>query len=134
MLPKGHRLAPRRRIDLAELADEPWVGSTACTDYCQENAVDACTAAGFTQNVVVKADDYPAVLSYVALGIGVALVPLIAIGTPREGTVIRRVRPPEPVRRITAVTRPSLVGAGPVPVMLEGLRGAARTQVARAGR
>ncbi|RKS69392.1 DNA-binding transcriptional LysR family regulator [Motilibacter peucedani] len=130
VLPRTHRLAGRRTIALADLADDPWIGATACTDYCGGEAIAACRAAGFTQRVVVEADDYPAVLSYVGLGVGVALVPLLALGACPPGTVVRRIRGQEPVRRIHAVTRPALAGAGPVPVMLAGLRASASSQAA----
>lgn len=130
VLPKAHPLAARRSIDLRDLAEEGWVGATACVDYCDLQAVSACTEAGFTQRVVVEADDYPAVLTYVSLGVGVALVPLLALGATRPGTVVRRVKGREPLRQISAVTRPALLQAGPVPALLESLRTAAGSEAA----
>ena len=130
VLPKSHRLAGRRRIELADLAEDPWIGASTCADLCGLEATAACAAAGFTQQFAVDADDYPAVLSYVALGLGVALVPLLALGATRPGIVTRRVKGVEPVRRVSSVTRPAIAVAGPVPAMLEGLREAAREQAA----
>ena len=36
VLPKGHHLASKRVVDLAELADEPWVNNELSGGPCQE--------------------------------------------------------------------------------------------------
>lgn len=128
VLPRGHRLAARRSIPLAELADEPWISAVACAPYCQVEATAACAAAGFTQRFVVEADDYPAVLSYVALGAGVALVPRLALGATPPGALLRPVKGRAPARRIWSLTRPALAGSGAVPGMLRALREVAATR------
>jgi len=128
VLPKGHRLAGRRRIDVADLAEEPWVATSACPGYCQEQAIEACRAAGFAPRFAVEADDYPATQGFVGVGLGIALIPLLALGAVREGVVVRRVRGPEPVRHVYALTRPAIAGEGPVAVMLDALRTAAAEQ------
>ncbi len=125
VLPRGHRLASRRRIDIGELAAEPWVATSSCPASCQQQAVDACAAAGFTPRFTVQADDYPATQGYVAVGLGVALVPVLGLGGVHDGVVVRRLRDPEPVRHVYAVTRRSTTRDGAVPVMLDALRDAA---------
>jgi DNA-binding transcriptional LysR family regulator len=41
VLPKGYRLATKRVIDLADLADEPWVGNEWPTGPCLRIVLDA---------------------------------------------------------------------------------------------
>ncbi len=133
VLPKRHRLAGRRRIDLAELAGEAWITTASCPDSCEQQALDACVAAGFTPRFAAEADDYPATQGYVAVGLGVAMIPMLGLGAVRDGVAVRRVRGPEPVRHVYAITRPAIAERGAVPVMLDGLRAAAAEQRRAAG-
>jgi DNA-binding transcriptional LysR family regulator len=128
VLPRRHRLAARRRIPLVELAEESWIATSSCPGYCQAEALQACTEAGFSPQVTVEADDYPAAQGYVGVGLGVAMVPLLALGAIREEVVVRRIRGVEPVRHIYAVTLPAKVENGPIPMMLEMLGLAAAEQ------
>jgi DNA-binding transcriptional LysR family regulator len=87
-LPPSHRLARRPRLRLVELAQEPWVqgvhhGSTLHV------LPAACRAAGFEPNIVFRSDDHMAVQGFVAAGLGVALVPQLAVPTARRDLVIR---------------------------------------------
>jgi len=87
-LPEGHRLARRRRLKLSELADEPWIqgvyrGSTVAV------LPSACRAAGFEPKIVFRSDDHMAVQGFVAAGLGVAVVPQLALATARRDIEIR---------------------------------------------
>jgi DNA-binding transcriptional LysR family regulator len=87
-LSPSHRLARRRRLRLADLAQEPWVqgvhrGSTV------EVLPAACRAAGFEPNIVFRSDDPTAVQGLVAAGLGVALVPQLTVSTARRDLAIR---------------------------------------------
>jgi DNA-binding transcriptional LysR family regulator len=87
-LPEGHRLARRRRVRLAELANEPWIqgvhrGSTVAV------LPAACRVAGFEPNIVFRSDDHMAVQGFVAAGLGVAVVPQIATPMARGDIAIR---------------------------------------------
>jgi DNA-binding transcriptional LysR family regulator len=87
-LPDGHRLADRKRVKLTELADEPWIqgvhrGSTVAV------LPAACRAAGFEPNIVFRSDDHMAVQGSVAAGLGVAVVPRLAVATARPDIIIR---------------------------------------------
>ena len=87
-LPEGHRLASRKRVRLADLADEPWVqgvhrGSTVAV------LPAACRAAGFEPKIVFRSDDHMAVQGFVAAGLGVAVVPQLTVPTARADIVIR---------------------------------------------
>jgi DNA-binding transcriptional LysR family regulator len=126
-LPRGHRLAARGRVDLADLADDSWIAIASCPDVCQAQAHDACVRAGFSPRFDVEADDYPAAQGYVAVGLGVCLIPQLALGAMHEGIVVRRIKGGEPCRRVFAVTRPA-GSDGPAAVMLDALRAAAGDQ------
>jgi DNA-binding transcriptional LysR family regulator len=131
VLPADHALADRARIRLADLAGEPWIGTASAPGYCQQQVLDACVAAGFTPRYAIEADEYPATQGYAAAGLGVALVPLLALGATAPGAVVRRVDGPEPARRVCAVTRPALLETRAVTALLDAFGSAAAAQVLR---
>ncbi|MCQ4206067.1 LysR family transcriptional regulator [Streptomyces longispororuber] len=116
VLPKGHPLAAHRVLDLADLADQPWIGTEGPAGPCHELVTAACGAAGFTPAVAVESGDYATAQGFVAAGIGVGLMPLMGLGNRHPDVVVRKVRGPEPVRRVcaavrdTAPTGPALTG------------------------
>lgn len=101
-LPVGHRLADGVQLDLARFADEPWMLAT--TNSCPDSKLflRACHAAGFEPRIAFQNDDYPAILGFVAAGVGVALVPDMVARGVREDVVIRALEPPAPSRPIFA--------------------------------
>lgn len=128
-LPEAHPLAVRRTVDLRDLRDEAWmlVGlSGTCADT--NVVLRACADAGFEPRVEYMSDDYFAIQGMVASGMGVALVPGLALAGMRDGVAVRPVRGTPPHRRIVAVT-PAEPAAGTTPVMLECLREAAGAHV-----
>ncbi|KVE07466.1 LysR family transcriptional regulator [Burkholderia anthina] len=79
-LPDGHRLARRRRIALAELADEPWVMFAAHHGPGMHALiVTACAQAGFAPRVVQQPRQMQTTAGLVAGGIGVALMPRLFV-------------------------------------------------------
>jgi molybdate transport repressor ModE-like protein len=107
VLPKGHPLAAKRVLDLADLAAEPWVDCEGPAGPCREIVRDACAAAGFTPSVAVESDDYATAQGFVAAGLGVALMPETGLGNRHPSVVARRLRRPEPSRSIHAAVRES---------------------------
>ncbi|MER5895821.1 LysR family transcriptional regulator [Streptomyces sp. NPDC001876] len=105
VLPVGHRLAEQPVIDLGALADEAWVGSERASDRCLDIVLTACAAAGFSPGFTVESGDYATALGFVAAGIGVALIPRMGLRGTDADVVVRRVRGPEPVRKICAAVR-----------------------------
>jgi len=129
LLPKGHRLARRRQVDLTQLAGDDWVSTLGGGyDYVRETTLAACRRAGFTPRIVAQADEFPATQGYVAAGLGVALVPVLALGALHEGVVVRRLLDKTAPRHVWAVTRPSAAQLAPVRAMLAALHHAAATQ------
>ncbi|MEV6183417.1 LysR family transcriptional regulator [Streptomyces sp. NPDC052015] len=124
VLPRGHRLAGRRSVRLAELAEEPWVGSE-WPGPCLDAQLDACAAAGFRPRFVVESEDYVTAQGFVAAGMGVALVPRLGLGTRHPGVVVREVRDPVPVRGIQAAVRESAPPQTALDHFLDALRATA---------
>ncbi len=111
----GGRLAERRGVPLAELADEPWI---AGCPRCRRHLLDLCAAAGFTPRVDFATDDYPAVAGLVAAGLGVALLPELALRSVRpDGLVLVDVEP-DARREVVALTLPELAHVPAVDRML----------------
>ncbi len=75
---RGHRLAGRGEVSIRELAGEPWVLSPENYEL-REAALNACERAGFTPRVVLDGGETDTLLRFVAAGIGIALVPRLAV-------------------------------------------------------
>jgi DNA-binding transcriptional LysR family regulator len=88
--------------------------------------VRSCHAAGFEPDVSFETDDYQTVQGLVAAGVGVALIPQLALSGVRDDIAIRALHPRAPVRTVTAATGR---GEGVAPAaerMLEILAGVSR--------
>ncbi len=104
-LPGGHPLARRRRLRLEDLAGESWImGSSSGTCPDARIMLRACLAAGFEPDVAFQNDDYLAIQGFVAAGVGVALIPDLALISVREDVAIRALVTRPPHRRIVAAT------------------------------
>ena len=96
-MPAGHPLADTAELDLASFATEPWMLATTNTCPDSRRFLRACHAAGFEPRIAFQHDDYPAMLGFVAAGVGVALLPDMATRGVREDVVVRSLdRPPAP--------------------------------------
>jgi DNA-binding transcriptional LysR family regulator len=125
-LPHDHRLAARKRVRLSDLADEAWVQTSAASP-CARHVVRSCHAAGFEPQVSFESDDYQTVQGLVAAGVGVALIPQLALTTVRPDILVRPLDPRPPRRKVFAAT-PSGAPASPaLATMLTVLREAARS-------
>jgi DNA-binding transcriptional LysR family regulator len=103
-LPTGHRLASKAKLHLKDLAEEAWINTTGSCS-CADMVRNACIRAGFDPHVTFESDDYLAIQGLVAAGVGVALIPTLALTTVRDDVVIRPLAGNEaPVRTISAAT------------------------------
>jgi len=100
-LPRRHRLAKKDDLRLAELRDEAWVQASRDSP-CARHVVRCCHAAGFEPNVAFESDDYQTVQGLVAAGVGVALIPELALSAVREDIAIRKLSPAPPQRQVIA--------------------------------
>src|SRR5690349_4655931 len=126
-LPADHRLARRRRLRLEDLSEESWV-QTSISSPCARHVVRSCHAAGFEPRVAFESDDYQTVQGLVAAGVGVGLIPQLALSAVRSDIGIRALHPQSPVRRVLAATRRGAPVTPAVATMLDTLREVARTR------
>lgn len=125
VISREHRLASRRAVDLRDLAADQWVSIKSCPGYCQRVAEQACAEAGFQPAYALEADEYPTAQGFVAAGLGVALVPMLALGSVNSGVVVRRIRNGDWSREVWLATRPAIAAHLPIRAMLGCLHEAA---------
>jgi DNA-binding transcriptional LysR family regulator len=123
-LPTDHPLAGKRRLKLSEFAEETWMHGTLGTTSCPDAAVflRACHTAGFEPRVALTNDDYAAIQGFVAAGVGVALIPQLALQSVRDDIVIREIAEPKPVRHVVSATHANGYRSPATEAMLEILR------------
>jgi DNA-binding transcriptional LysR family regulator len=131
-LPRDHRLAKKAKLRLSELQGEAWV-QTSSASSCARHVVRCCHAAGFEPTVSFESDDYQTVQGLVASGVGVALIPELALSVVREDIVIRALSPAPPVRQVIAATPEGARLVPAAPAML-GVLGQAADELTQTGR
>jgi DNA-binding transcriptional LysR family regulator len=118
------------RVPLAGLAGQPFLaprGPASCAEMIQR----ACARAGFVPRVVARATDFAVLLSLVAAGAGLTLVPELATRNLPEG--VRLLSPAEPVtRQIFTISRRGGDRKPAVRVVLDALADAAASRPAAA--
>jgi DNA-binding transcriptional LysR family regulator len=124
-LPREHPLAERERVRLEDLHDDAWV-QTSSSSPCARHVVRSCHAAGFEPRVSFESDDYQTVQGLVAAGVGVALIPELALSVVREDIAIRSLSPAPPVRDVIAAVPAGARLVPAAPAMLGVLEQAAR--------
>lgn len=109
---------------LTAVANERWIlppeGST-----CEQEVVRACADAGFHPDIVSRAYSYDVVLSFVASGFGVALVPAMAISSSPAGVTLLALGKPAVRRRVFTAVRRGAAARPSIVLMLRALQGAA---------
>jgi DNA-binding transcriptional LysR family regulator len=119
-LPLDHPLANKARVRLKDLKDEAWIGTTdACS--CGTLVRNHCIRMGFEPRITFESDDYLAVQGLVAAGVGVALIPTLALTTVRDDIIIRDLGTEAPVRQIAAATLPGAQRSPAARAMLDVL-------------
>jgi DNA-binding transcriptional LysR family regulator len=90
VLPKGHRLAAAAAVPLEQLEDEPFVMYPSHFRSVLHDAVeDTCAAHGFRPRVALEVSETATLVSFVAAGLGVSLVPDSVRHMTVEGAVYR---------------------------------------------
>ncbi|KAA9149958.1 LysR family transcriptional regulator [Microbacterium lushaniae] len=102
VMPEGHSAAAAGGADLAALAGERWI---AGCPQCRGHLLEACARAGFTPDIGFETDNYVAVESLVAQGVGVALLPGMALASfPLLAGITARRLPRTEARTLHVVT------------------------------
>lgn len=109
VLPRDHKLAGRSTVRLADLACESFISGTAADGTgsaisCHGMLARACNEAGFEPRVSFRTDDYQAAQAFVAAGVGVTLLPRLALTTQHPLVEVRSLGRDAPVRRVSAAT------------------------------
>jgi DNA-binding transcriptional LysR family regulator len=121
-LPAGHPRAHDEHLDLVDLADETWI---AGCPRCRGHLLAAARARGFVPGIAYATDDYVAVLSLVAAGLGVALLPgLVRPTAERHPGVVVREAAGTSARAVHAVTTPDLLRVPAVAATIAALEAA----------
>jgi DNA-binding transcriptional LysR family regulator len=115
--------------DLARLAGQRWI---AGCDRCREHLLRQCASAGFTPRISFTTDDFVAAQALVTAGLGVTLLPSLALRAARNpGVRTARLRG---TRRCVVAVR---YGEPPDPpataLLLDALRLAAEAEASGAG-
>jgi DNA-binding transcriptional LysR family regulator len=105
VLPAGHRLAARQRVRLEDLSEESWIVGSS-TSSCPDSVIllRGCQSAGFEPRITFNSDDYLAIQGFVAAGMGVSLIPDLALLALRDDVVVRSLQGRPPVRHVLAAT------------------------------
>ncbi|GLY52098.1 LysR family transcriptional regulator [Lentzea sp. NBRC 102530] len=116
-LPLSDPLVQQDSVDLAVLADRPWIMPRTDAS-CHELTQRACGAAGFVPRAQAYCDDFGVMCGLVEAGLGVALVPSVAR---RPGVALRPLKQ-QVFRTVSAVVRNRADGQPAVRAVLEQLR------------
>lgn len=91
-LPATHRLATASQLYLKDLCDEPFIwNDRALHSEFGSALMSACLGQGFSPRIVQETSGSAHIVSLVAIGIGLALVPASARWRIQEGALLKRV-------------------------------------------
>lgn len=121
VLPVGHALAGQREVDVARLSGERFI---AGCPRCRRHLVHLCELAGFAPEIAYETDDAAAAQGMVAAGLGVTLLPGLALEVIRRPDVVVLPVRGRPTRTISAVTLRGAEALPSVGALLGALRAA----------
>lgn len=98
---RDHPLADRGRVALEQLADDVWINTTR-RDLCNRIILASCEQAGFRPKVGFEVDEIATSQGLVAGGMGVTLLPDLALGSRHERLVVKQLGRDAPVRHVWA--------------------------------
>jgi DNA-binding transcriptional LysR family regulator len=99
---RDHPLADAAEIRMADLADEIWIEGR--DSACAEPLRLAAAAAGFEPKICFESAQWLGKQGLVAAGVGITLIPTLALATVREDIVLRSLGPDAPRRTISIAT------------------------------
>lgn len=119
MLPVDHPAARRNLVELADLASETWILASRRFENLLYKAAEL---AGFEPITMLVADDYVVMQSLVAHGLGVSMVPELALSAHRDDRLVARTLVGWPNRQIEVELWPDQLRVPAVSAMVEALR------------
>jgi DNA-binding transcriptional LysR family regulator len=101
-LPRDHPMAAKDDLKMADLAGETWIeGRNA---VCAAPLHAAAMAAGFEPKIAFESAQWLGKQGLVAAGVGITLIPTLALATAREDVVLRKLDDPILKRRVSVAT------------------------------
>jgi LysR family hydrogen peroxide-inducible transcriptional activator len=101
VVPAKHHFAMRRTLDLREIKNEPFL--LLKEGHCfRENTIMACKRSGVQPNVVFESGQFSSIIAMVSAGIGISVVPAMAVHK-RPGCRFIRIRSENAKRRVGLV-------------------------------
>ncbi|GAA3559145.1 LysR family transcriptional regulator [Amycolatopsis ultiminotia] len=122
-LPSEHRLARRRRVGLADLADERWI--SVDHGFPVDDVLRSLTVrTGVRPQIVQRINDFRITERLVAAGHGIALMPRYTMDTRRgSGLVARPLAGIRAARLVEAVCRTGALSRPAVATVIDEMRG-----------
>jgi DNA-binding transcriptional LysR family regulator len=131
VLPRDHPLSSQDVVKMIQLRDEAWIDHDIHDGPTGRIIARACTTAGFTPRYIARLDDHHAALSLASAGLGVTVLPPIALTGMPDNLTDRPLTGPTVGRRIVAFTRTHPVRARLIHTALTALREAATPKALR---
>ena len=97
-LPRDHPLAGAPSLTMADLRDETWIEGR--DRVCAAPLLAAAAAAGYEPRICFESAQWLGKQGLVAAGLGVTLIPTLALATVREDIVIRSLGEDAPARQV----------------------------------
>lgn len=110
------------------LADQEWVAGCV---RCREHLVASCRTAGFEPRVLHESDDYVVVQNLVAHGLGITLLPQLALTAFQHPEVVVRRSADFGERHVGLVHRPGAEDVPAIRALMERLQAGARGRIAQ---
>jgi DNA-binding transcriptional LysR family regulator len=120
-LPASHPLATRETVRVADLSEEQWIVGHDGTPLLDVQ-IRVANESGFQPKVDFRSNDYQVILSAVQAGLGVTLVPPLALFAPNPGVVYRRPDDVDVKRTISALVRKGSSRSPAIATVLDTLR------------
>jgi molybdate transport repressor ModE-like protein len=89
VLPAGHPAARRDAVALRDLRDERWIAAPADDDASYATLARACRRDGFEPAFAHRIDNLATTQGFVAAGLGISLLPRLAVEPTRSDVVVR---------------------------------------------
>ncbi len=107
VLPQGSPLASEREIAVESLAEESFIQIPRhVAPGFYDQFIGICARAGFTPKILQEARTTPTIVSLVAGGMGVAILPSSLMSLQRSGVVYRPLKSPAPTTDMAVIWRP----------------------------
>lgn len=131
LMPVHHPLADGDAVELTALRDEAWIEGAGAETPCSLILTATCQEVGFEPKIAFSSGNYQVVPRLVAAGVGVALVPELALGEDVPGVVVCPLRLSTPHRRIGLAVSVKGYRSPAFTAMLDALEGSFASYVAR---